>query len=214
MTLDERLSNLYTGAVHDVLREMEQKNFILPSSINSLDPALKLSGEIFTVSGEIENNLDNHQTLIEWTGLLSKAPENKVLVCQPNTKDVALMGELSAETLKKKNVRGYVVDGGCRDTDFIVNLQFPVFCSFTTPADVVGRWIPKELGNPIQIGEVLIHCGDYLLGDRDGVVIIPKHLIQKTIEKTEVVISAENKVRDAIMDGIDPQEAYLRFGKF
>ena len=97
----------------------------------------------------------------------------KVLVCQPHTYDIALMGELSAETLNFRGVRGYVVDGGCRDTDFILELGFPVFCSFTTPKDIVGRWVPDRFGEPLTIGEVTIRTGDYLLGDRDGVVIIP-----------------------------------------
>ena len=51
-------------------------------------------------------------------------------------------------------VRGYVVDGGCRDTQFILELGFPVFCSFTTPKDIVGMWVPDRIGEPITIGDV------------------------------------------------------------
>ena len=91
----------------------------LPQS-GPLDPTQKLTGEIYTVSGHVDMTRDPHDTLVQWTGLLSKAPAGKVLVCQPNTYEIALMGELSAETLHFKGVRGYVVDGGCRDTDFIL----------------------------------------------------------------------------------------------
>jgi regulator of RNase E activity RraA len=59
-----------------------------------------------------------------------------VVVCQPHTHEIALMGELSAAALKLKGVRGYLVDGGTRDVDMIVELGFPVFCSFATPADI------------------------------------------------------------------------------
>jgi regulator of RNase E activity RraA len=166
------------------------------------------------VGGHIDQTRDAHDTLVQWTGLLSKAPAGKVLVCQPHTYMVALMGELSAETLHKKGVLGYVVDGGCRDTEFILKLGFPVFCSFNTPADIVGRWVPDRLGEPITIGDVTIATGDYILGDRDGVVVIPGKLAEEVIAKTEEVISTENKVRSAILSGMDPQQAYLKYGKF
>jgi regulator of RNase E activity RraA len=206
--------NCYAAAVHDVLRGMGYERCVLPSNIRPLDPARKLAGEIYTVSGHIDFTRDPHDTLVQWTGLLSKAPAGKVLVCQPNTYDIALMGELSAETLNFRGVRGYVVDGGCRDTDFILELGFPVFCSFTTPKDIVGRWIPDRFGEPITIGEVTISSGDYLLADRDGVVVISGNVVEEAVTKTEQVLQTENKVRTAILAGMDPQEAYLKFGKF
>jgi len=213
-TLAARLLNCYAAAVHDVLRGLGHGRCVLPPNIRALDPTRKLAGEIYTVNGHIDITRDPHDTLVQWTGLLSKAPAGKVLVCQPNTYDIALMGELSAETLNFRGVRGYVVDGGCRDTDFILELGFPVFCSFNTPKDIVGRWVPDDFGEPITIGEVSIASGDYLLGDRDGVVVIPAELVDEVVTKTEQVLQTENKVRTAILAGMDPQEAYLKFGKF
>jgi regulator of RNase E activity RraA len=137
-----------------------------------------------------------------------------VIVCQPHNHEVALMGELSAETLKNKGVLGYVVDGGCRDTEFILPMKFPVFFSFYTPSDIVGRWIPDRFGEPVTIGAVTICTGDYLLGDRDGVVAIPAAVAEEAIAKTETVMATENKVRSAILGGMDPVEAYLKYGKF
>ena len=64
------------------------------------------------------------------------------------------MGELSAETLKPKGVRGYVADGGCRDVDFILRLGFPVWCRYFTPRDIVGHWLPDAFDQPITIGAV------------------------------------------------------------
>jgi regulator of RNase E activity RraA len=151
---------------------------------------------------------------VQWTGLLSKAPPGKVLVCQPNTHMVALMGELSAETLHHKKVRGYVVDGGCRDVEFILKIGFPVYCSFRTPADIVGRWVPDRFGEPVTIGAVTICSGDYILGDQDGVVVLPAAVAADAIARTEEVVRTENKVRTAILDGMDPQQAYLKYGKF
>jgi regulator of RNase E activity RraA len=74
--------------------------------------------------------------------------------------------------------------------------------------------VPDRLGEPVTIGDVTIESGDYLLGDRDGVVVIPGKLAAGVIARTEEVVSTENKVRTAILGGMDPQQAYLKYGKF
>jgi 4-hydroxy-4-methyl-2-oxoglutarate aldolase len=124
------------------------------------------------------------------------------------------MGELSAETLNFRGVRGYVVDGGCRDTNFILDLGFRVFCRYTTPADIVGRWSVNTLGQPIKIADVTIASGDYIMGDMDGLVIIPKDVVIDCVDRVEQVMSTENLVRKAILAGTDPKEAYLKYGRF
>ena len=124
------------------------------------------------------------------------------------------MGELSAQSLKARGVLGYVVDGGSRDTDLVLEQGFPVFCSFLTPADIVERWIPDRYGEPITIGDVTIATGDYLLGDRDGVVVVPRALIEEVVTKTEEVVATESDMRRALVGGMDPVEAYNTYGKF
>ena len=124
------------------------------------------------------------------------------------------MGELSAETLKNKGVRGCVIDGLSRDTEFMVEMGFQAYFKAYTPRDIVGAWLPKAVDEPIKIGEVWIRPGDYILADRDGVVRIPVEIIEEVLDKSETAISAENKVRTAILAGTDPQKAYLQYGKF
>jgi regulator of RNase E activity RraA len=124
------------------------------------------------------------------------------------------MGELSAQTLHARGVLGYVVDGGSRDTDLVLEQQFPVFCAFLTPADIVERWVPDRYGEPVTIGDVTIVTGDYLLGDRDGVVIIPRAAADEAITRTEQVMGTESDMRSALIGGMDPVDAYHRFGKF
>ena len=212
--LSDRLQQCYSGAVYDVLRAKGYPNQVLPSSLRPLDPEIKLAGKVYTVSGHCNDSLDPHETLLEWTALLSKAPADSVVLCQPNDSDLAHMGELSAETLQYRRVRGYIVDGGCRDTAFIIKIGFPVFCRYQTPRDVVGRWAAEKFSEPIVIGNVNIHTGDYVIGDCDGVVVIPAAVAQEIVEKTEEVLLTENLVRKAILEGVDPQEAYLKYGKF
>ncbi|MCM2274088.1 MAG: RraA family protein [Candidatus Didemnitutus sp.] len=212
--LAERLERCYTGAVYDVLRGLGLPNQALPADIRPLVPSTKLAGRIFTVSGHAQPNLDAHESLLHWTAFLSRAPAGSVVLCQPNDASFAHMGELSAETLNFRGVRGYLVDGGCRDTEFIVELGFRVFCRYVTPIDVVGRWKAETFGDPISIGVVTIRTGDYVLADRDGAVVIPGEIVEEVVSKTEAVMNTENEVRTAIMRGVDPQQAYLQYGKF
>ncbi|HSA80734.1 MAG TPA: RraA family protein [Geminicoccaceae bacterium] len=214
MDLVDRLGQTYTGVVHDVMRAMGLRDFTLPPEIRPLFPGQTLAGVAATVSGKVDDRASAHQTLLGWTGLLSKARANTVLICQPNDSTVAHMGELSAETLKLKGVRGYVADGGCRDVDFILRLGFPVWCRYFTPRDIVGHWLPDQFDRPITIAPVTIHPGDLVLGDRDGMVILPGAQAEEIVAGAETAIVTENLVRKAVLEGVDPQEAYLKFGKF
>jgi regulator of RNase E activity RraA len=213
-TLTDRLRACYTGAVHDVLRMMGHERVVLPHDIKPIDPTLKLAGPVWTVSGHIDRTKTRHDTLLGWCTLLSKAPAGHVVVCQPHNREVALMGELSAQTLAARGVLGYVVDGGSRDTELVLEQRFPVWCSFLTPSDIVARWIPDAYGAPIDIGGVTISTGDFLLADRDGVVIVPKAIAEEVVRRTEEVVSTESDMRKALIGGLDPIEAYNTYGKF
>ena len=212
-SLVDRLEATYSGAIFDVLREMGLPDQALPSNLRPLDPKMKLAGPVFTASGSTAA-ISEDESVLRWCDLLSQAPAGHVVVCQPNDSTVSHMGELSAETLNFRGVRGYVVDGGCRDTSFILGLGFRVFCRYTTPGDIVGRWSVDTLGEPIRIGNLAIHSGDYIMGDMDGLVIIPKALVEECVDRVVKVISTENLVRKAILSGVDPKEAYLKYGRF
>lgn len=211
--LSQRLAACYTGVLHDVMRAAGMRNFVLPRQIHPLDATTRLAGPVFTVEGQ-PTPAPAHDTLLAWTNLLSRAPSGHVLVIQPNDHHAAFMGELSAETLQYKGLTGALVDGGCRDTAFILELGFPVWCRHTTPVDVVGSWLPEQFGQPVVIGEVTLHTGDYLCADRDGAIVLPGALADEIVREAETAIGKENKVRTAILAGVDPQEAYLQHGKF
>ena len=212
--LTDRLAACYSGAVHDVLRGMGHENVVLPASIKPLDPTRRLAGPAWTVSGHIDRTKTRDETLLGWCTLLSRAPAGHVVVCQPHNDEVALMGELSAQTLAARGVLGYVVDGGSRDTELVLEQGFPVFCRFVTPSDIVRRWIPDTFAAPIDIGGVTIQTGDYVLGDRDGVVVIPRTIAEEVVTQTEAVVATESEMRRALVGGMDPVEAYNRYGKF
>jgi 4-hydroxy-4-methyl-2-oxoglutarate aldolase len=213
-TLIDRLARCYTGAVHDVLRAMGHDDFVLPHDIKAIAPGTRLAGPVWTVSGRTDRSKTRDECLLAWCTLLSRAPAGHVVVCQPNNREIALMGELSAQTLAARGVLGYVVDGGSRDTELVLAQGFPVFCAYLTPADVVERWVADRFGEPIIIGTTTIRTGDFLLGDRDGVVIIPREAVEEVVAKTEDVVATESEMRKALIGGMDPVDAYHRFGKF
>ena len=212
--LTERFAACYTGAVHDVLRMMGYDDVVLPPAIKAIAPGTRLAGPVWTVSGHLDRTKTRDECLLGWCTLLSRALPAHVVVCQPHNHEIALMGELSAQTLQARGVLGYVVDGGSRDTELVLAQGFPVFCAFLTPADVVERWIADRFGEPVTIGAVTIRTGDYLLGDRDGVVIVPRDAAEEVIAQAETVMATESDMRAALVGGMDPVDAYHRYGKF
>lgn len=208
------LQSCYTAVIHDTLRAMGEQDFTLPPSITPMQPERTLTGPAFTVEGRHDETADPHETLLAWTGLLSKAKSDHIWCCQPNTHIMAQMGELSAETLHKKGVLGCVVDGGLRDTNFMLTIGFACWGTHNTPRDIVGTWLPTGTEVDIKIGDVVVAPGDWLHGDRDGMVRIPARLLDDVIETSLKAMKTESLVRKAILEGVDPQEAYLKYGKF
>ncbi len=212
--ITEQLEQCYTGVVNDVLRQEGIKNKVLPQNIRPLIKNKAICGPIWTVSGHVDTKADDHESLLAWTGFLSKAPKEHIVVCQPNDSRVAHMGELSSETFKFRGIKGYVVDGGIRDSEFITDIGFQVYHRYFTPLDVVGYWLPDGFDVPITIGNVEIFPGDYLLADTDGVVIVPREVAAKIARLSVDAMNKESLVRKAILAGGDPQEAYIKYGKF
>lgn len=215
--ISRRLASCYTGVVHDILRTMGLSEFTLPPDLRPLLPDQPMAGPAFTIEGRVDRTVDAHQTLLEWTGLLSKArgKSGHIWVCRPNTQSIALMGELSGETLMRYGLRGCVIDGLVRDAKFLIDMKFQTWCRGFTPRDIASEpWLPKATDVDILVGDVWISPGDYLLGDRDGCVRVPKAIVEEVIAKSEAAVGTENLIRKAIGEGMDPQAAYLQYGKF
>ena len=209
-----RFSVIYTGAISDVLDEMGYHNQVLPAVIQGLTMDQKITGVAMTVEGQPTDSVDAEVIFVPILQMLGDLKCGDVIVSQPHDSLSAHLGELSCESARFRGARGAVIDGGARDVDYILKLGFPVFCRYRTPADVVGRWKLVSYGLPIQIGEVGIHRGDFIVGDKDGVLVIPKQITLEVLEKSEAVVNTENLVRKAILLGVHPVEAYRKYGQF
>jgi 4-hydroxy-4-methyl-2-oxoglutarate aldolase len=212
--LAERLGRCYTGVVYDVLRGRGHTECLLPPTIVPLDPGMVAAGPVFTVRGLPDATVSPHETLLRWTGLLGRAPKGHVVMVQGNDAERALMGELSAETLQFRGVRGYIVDGGCRDIQAIADQGFPVFARYATPIDIVCAWRAEAFEQPVAIGGQQVLPDDHVLADRDGIILIGAAEVEAVVAAAERKMATEGDMVRAIRAGEDPQAAYLRYRVF
>lgn len=209
-----RFSVIYTGAISDVLDEMGCRNRSLPSEIQALEMGQRVAGLALTVEGEPTDSQDPEVIFIPVLRMLGSIQPGDVIVSQPNDATCAHLGELSSEVARYRGARGAVIDGGARDIDYILKLGLPVFCRYRTPVDIQGRWRLKSCGQPIQIGQVQIRRGDFIVGDHDGVLVIPKEITLEVLHKAEAVMSTENLVRRDVLTGVHPVDAFRKYGRF
>ena len=214
MSLSDRLHACHSSVVHDVMKDMGLALRVLPRTIVGLERTMKAAGPVFTVRGRPDPTLDKHTSLYEWAGLLSRAPTGHVVVCQPQDDTRALFGGLSAEALALKNVRGYIVDGGCRDVQAIADQGFPVFARYATPIDIVCAWRAEAFEQPVAIGGQQVLPNDYVLADRDGIILIDAKNVEAVIAAAEKKMATEGDMVRAIRAGEDPQAAYERYRVF
>lgn len=209
-----RFARLYGGAISDVLDEMGYHNQVLPHEIQALTADQSLVGVAMTVEGMSTTSSDPEVVYVPILQMLGTLNAGDVIVYQPNDNSSAHIGELSCETAKFRGARGAVIDGGARDIDYILKLGFPIFCRYRTSTDVMGRWRLTSYGRPIQIGDVTVERGDFVFGDKDGVIAIPRKIVREVLERAEEVVGTENLVRKAILEGVHPLEAYRKYGRF
>ena len=213
--LATRFSALYTGAIADVLDRAGRFEQTLPSTIRPLRPGMRLAGPAYTVDGHPRSDADYDESIRATLQMLGAVPAGHVAIYQANGEPSAHLGELSVTSLKSREVAGAVIDGGCRDVEFILREEFPVFCRHVTPQDCTYRWQVTGHGDvEIEVGGVRVARGDWVVADEDGCVVVPQELAADVLEEAEAMAATENEIRAAVRDGVTPLEAYERFGTF
>jgi regulator of RNase E activity RraA len=213
--LSARFSAVYTGAIADVLDRLGHLEQTLPPSIRPLRPSMRLAGPAYPVEGRPKPRADYDTSIRATLEMLGAVPPGHVAVYQTHGEASAHLGELSVTSLKARGVTGAVIDGGCRDVDFIVREDYPVFCRHVTPQDSTDRWQVTGHGNvTIDLGGVRVAPGDWMVADEDGCVVVPARLASDVLEAAEAMVATENEIRDAVRDGATPLAAYERFGTF
>jgi regulator of RNase E activity RraA len=215
-SLPRRFARIYTAAITDVLDEMGLLRQTLPHAIQPLAPDMRMAGYAFPARGRPFRGKprDRDATLRRFLGMLGAVPAASVLVLAANDNEAAHFGELSAEWFRARKVRGAVIDGSTRDAASIIRARFPTFVRYRSPQDSVPRWRVSDWGQPITLGGVRVSLGDLVVGDLDGVVIVPRRAAHEVLQRCERLVGTESKVRTAVRRGMAPLDAYQKFGAF
>ena len=131
---------------------------------------------------------------------IDKAERGQVIVIDAGGAEPAVWGELATHSAIQKRLSGVVIDGAIRDVPEIVKLKFPAYARLITPTAGEPRGF-GEIGIPIRIGGVSIFTGDWLVGDEDGIVVIPQKKAVEIANRAMDVLERENRIREEILEG-------------
>lgn len=127
--------------------------------------------------------------------VLDEAPAGSVLVyVLEGGLEIAGMGNLMATTAKVRGLEGTVIDGAVRDVSEIRRIGHPVFARRISPATSVGRLVSVARQVPVRCAEIMVHPGDYIVGDPDGVVVVPQAAAQRVVELLRQYDEKESKM--------------------
>jgi 4-hydroxy-4-methyl-2-oxoglutarate aldolase len=211
-----RYKRLYAGLVFDILESMGHPNQAISHEIAPLTLDMKLAGPAFTLKGTTTAVKDEKWRYRRLNAIKQmKFPCVEVRDRATTPYNVALYGELTATTAQAHGAVGALVDGGTRDSAMLISMGFPVFVRYRSPVEAYGRVITLDHQVPILVsGEltetVVVNPGDFIFGDLDGALVIPKDLTLKVLLEAERVAGIENAARDDFKSGKDPVEVFKR----
>lgn len=206
----ERLGKLYTPVVADVLDRLGQRNQFMRADIRPLYPRARTAGYALTVQCVPASEIAPAEPYKGELAAVDALAANDVMVVSPCA--WAFWGELLSTAARYRGCRGVIIDGYTRDTEKIIEMNFPVFCRGIHPADSLGRLDVAGHNVPIVCGDVAIHPGDLILADHDGIAVVPHALALKTLEAAEEKVRGENMVRQKLAEGMSATEAFQRYG--
>lgn len=211
--LIERFERMYTGAVNDVMREFCLLNQALPGHIVPLREYQTVAGLAFTVKsapnamikGEMEFRVQ----------MLDEMHEDSFVVWDTTGDTKAtLWGGVMTATAKGKRVKAACIDGGIRDTHQILEADFPVFYKYRISNGSLGRCLITHYQVTIQIGDTTIKPGDIILGDIDGVLVVPRERAYQVLLRAEEIIENEKVIFGWVKQGQSVQDITQKGGYF
>ena len=181
-----------TPAISDLMNRL----FTMSLEIKPMtDPGLRILGPACTVKVFPGDNLMVHKSLD------IARPGDVVVVDASGSCLTAVLGDLISTKARHRQIAGFVVDGLIRDLPAIIRLgDFPVFARGVTPIGPLHRG-PGEVNYPVSVGGIVVHPGDVIVGDRNGVVVVPSDAAADTLERLRARAAAEADYEAAVARG-------------
>jgi regulator of RNase E activity RraA len=184
----ERLAKLPAANIGDAMDRLG----VADSAIQAIWPGAVLAGPAFTVWTRPGDNQGIHKAL-----QLAR-PGDVIVVAGGGDASRALLGELIGERAINLGIAGFALDGAARDAEALGEIGMPVFARGTSPAGPYKDG-PYRLGTPLAFGGVPVLPGDVIIGDSDGVVVVPRDRAAAVAEAAEAVFADETNRRQAIV---------------
>lgn len=209
---DSMCEKLYSAVISDTLDQLGYRNQVMRENINPIDPTWIVAGRAKTILSVDIHHLPDDPYTKEIEAVDSVKPGEIVIGCTNESRQNGLWGELLSTASKMRGGRGAIVDGLIRDTAKILELGFPVFATGTKPVDSQGRGIVIDYDIPVLCGGVMVHPGDVIFGDRDGIVVIPGAIIDEVFQLAMDKVTRENHTRDELLEGYTLRQVYDKYG--
>ena len=204
--------NLYTAVVSDSLDQLGIRHQAMREYLRPVHPRCKFAGWARTIACSDIYHVPEDPYAIEIEAVDSLLPGEAAVVGTQNSLRNAPWGELLSTAAKVRGARGAVIDGLIRDTRKIAELGFPVFASGIKPVDSMGRGIVTAYNIPVEVGGVIVHPGDFVFADEDGIVTIPKDRVKEVIELASDKVRREDGSRAELMKGAYLRDVFQKFG--
>jgi len=208
-----RFEQLYTGAVNDVLREFCLLEQALPGHILPLREYKTVAGIAFTVKSAPNVKISGEMEFR--TEMLDDLHPDSFIIWDTSTDEKAtLWGGVMTATAKGLGVKAACIDGGIRDTHQILEKDFPIFYKYRISNGSLGRCLITHYQIPIKIGDTTIKPGDIILGDIDGVLVVPRDIAHDVLLRAEEIKANEVKIFGWVAEGQSIQEIADKGGYF
>jgi regulator of RNase E activity RraA len=211
---------LFTALVGDVLDKMGYFHQFLPQNLKPIDSGMIVIGrampvleaDVFAAESGNSNNILLNQPFGLMFEALDQLTKDEVYICTGGSYNYALWGGLMSTRAIKLGAAGAVVNGFSRDTNEILELNYPVFSAGTYSQDQGPRGKVIDYRVPIEIGGVKINPGDIIYGDRDGIIIVPREIEIEVFKAALEKARGEKRVKKALENGMTTVEAFRKFG--
>jgi len=120
-------------------------------------------------------------------------------------------GEILSCAAKMKGISGVIIDGAARDIDICEELDFPIFARAVVPITARGRIMQEDFDCMIRLGDVQVRPDDVLVGDINGVVVIPPERIDEVLTEAEKLMEKEESMKKDILSGLDILEVDKKY---